>query len=338
MTKRLTQLSGLTASVLSLAATASADIKINENVTFSGYAAGSYEYSKWKGSKATDSLFDGTKDTPSADAVKGQLTASYKPVTGVVSLYYVPNLPKNELAVLDAYVTYDAGQGVTITGGKFLSWMGYEAFDTVNMAQITYGAPTVGYLGSIPAYHTGLKVEYGDNEQGTGFAVVDSVYSPNGFSRGDGELVHNGGFEAYYTYKGIQNFQFWSGAVYDTKGGFQKHSVWMLDIWAQYTVSKEITVAGEIAEKNGGDTLKGWDWLAYLNYTASDKVNVVFRVSGEQLNAATKATGASNYVQYTIGPSYKVTDNLTVRAEYSYYNYKTGSDKNFFGVQGVFKF
>src|SRR3954467_2352640 len=97
------------AGLIALAATlpAFADIKINDNLTISGYAAGAYEYQKVKSKPSTDSLFDGTKDTPSADAVKTAFTASFKPVTGVISLYYVPNLPKNELTILDAYVTYD---------------------------------------------------------------------------------------------------------------------------------------------------------------------------------------------------------------------------------------
>lgn len=345
MTKRVTKLGGMTATLLTLAATAFADVKLNENFSISGYAAGAYEYTKWKGSPSSDSLFNGAKDTPSADVVKTALTASFKPVTAVVSLYYVPNLPSSvgdEATILDAYVTYDAGNGVTVTGGKFLSWMGYEAFDTVNMAQITYGAPTVGYLGAVPAYHSGLKVEYGDKEQATGFAVVDSVYSPYNFAKGDGELRHNAGFEAYYVYKAVPDLTLWAGAVYDTKGGFQSHNVWMLDVWAQYQVNKQVAVAAEVTDKNGGQWLKGYDWLAYLNYATNDKFSTVFRISGEQLSSDTKtaafAAGRSNYIQYTVAPSMKVTDNLTVRAEVSFYNYKNTPDKTFFGVQGVFKF
>jgi opacity protein-like surface antigen len=342
MTNRVTRLGGLAALVLAVASTASADIKLNDNFSISGYAAASYEYTKWKGQDSTDSLFNGQKDTPSADAVKTAFTASFKPVTGVISLYYVPNLPTNELTVLDAYVTYDAGGGLTVTGGKFLSWMGYEAFDTVNMAQITYGAPTVGGLAPIPAYHTGVKVEYGDNDFSSGVALVDSVYGPT-FSRGDGELKHNAGFEAYVTYKAIKDFTFFGGLVYDTAGEHQKHSVVMVDLWAQYQLTKQLVIAGEITDKDAGDSAKGWDWLVYLNYSFTDKASIVGRISGENPNSNTKLAGLAEYQQYTVGPSYKVTDNLTVRAEYSYYDYKAhdaypSTTKNFFGVQGVFKF
>src|SRR4051812_16990437 len=171
-------------SLLAPLTAAFADIKINDNMTVSGYAVGAYEYQSPDPGADTDSLFNGAKDTPSADALKTIFTMNFKPVTGVLSLFYIPNIPtgamKNELTVLDAYVSYDAGGGTTVTAGKFLSYLGYEAFDPVNMSQITYGAVTVGTLGAIPAYHTGLKVDGGDKDFGYGLAVVDSVYSPYG--------------------------------------------------------------------------------------------------------------------------------------------------------------
>ena len=324
--------------LVALAATlpAFAEIKINDNLSISGYAAGAYEYQKVKSLPGTDSLFDGTKDTPSADAVKTMFTANFKPVTGNISLYYVPNLPKNELTVLDAYFTYDAGGGFSVTGGKFLSYLGYEAFDTPNMSQITYAAVTVGTLGAIPAYHTGVRVDYGDKDISYGFAVVDSVFSPNGFSKGDGELNHNAGFEAFLKYTAIPDLTLWAGLAYDTKGGFQPQSVTVLDFWAEYKLTKEATVAAEFCTKDGGDFSKGNTWLAYLNYAFDAQFSAVLRVSGENLSGKTVG---NNFTQYTVGPAVKLTDNLSVRAELSYYDYKgTGLDKTLYGVQAVFKF
>ncbi|MSU48811.1 MAG: hypothetical protein EXS37_06950 [Opitutus sp.] len=135
MNTRFKLAAGLT---LAASLTAFADIKVNENLMINGYAAGAYEYQKVKGFAATDSLFDGTKDTPSADAVMTAFNFTFKPVTGTVSLYYVPKLRTNELTVLDAFATYDVGGGLSVTSGKFLSYMGYEAFHTGSMALITY--------------------------------------------------------------------------------------------------------------------------------------------------------------------------------------------------------
>jgi hypothetical protein len=329
------------ATALSLAATMSAfaDIKVNDNLMINGYAAGAYEYQKVKGSPATDSLFDGTKDTPSADAVMTAFNFTFKPVTSTVSLYYVPNLKTNELSVLDAYVTYDVGGGYSVTGGKFLSYMGYEAFHTASMSQITYSPVTIGTLGAIAAYHSGIRLDYGDKDVSYGFALVDSEFSPNGFAKGDGEFVRNAGFEAFVKYTAIKDLTLWAGLGYDTKGGFQKESVTVLDFWAEYKLSKDVTVAAEFSTKDGGDFAKGSTWLAYLNYAIDKKFSAVFRVGRENLSGKTKTVGM-NFTQYTVGPSYAVTDNLTIRAEYSLYDYsgKGAKDKNLLGLQAVFKF
>ncbi|MEO6568594.1 MAG: outer membrane beta-barrel protein [Opitutaceae bacterium] len=339
MTKHVTKVVGWSASLIALAATASADIKLNDNFKVGGYMAASYEYFKPDPGPSSDSLFNGGADTPSADALKTIFTAEFKPVTGVVSLFYIPNIPsgvmRNETTILDAYVAYDAGGGVTITGGKFLSYLGYEAFDPVNMSQITYSPVTVGTLGSIPAYHTGVKFDYSEPTFGAGFAILDSVFSPKGIDKGDGELKHNAGFEGYVKFTGVPDLVLWAGFAHDTKGNFQSHKVTVLDFWAEYKVTKMLTVAGEFLSKDGGDFNKGTTWLAYVNYAFTDKYSVVGRIGGENLGGK---TAGSDFIQYTVGPSAKITDNLTVRAEYSYYDYDGGFSKSLFGVQAIFKF
>lgn len=326
---------------LSLAAslTAFADIKLNDSLTISGYAAASYQYFSPDPGTDTDSLFNGAKSTPSADALKTIFNITTKPVSGVVSLFYIPSIPtgvmKNELTVLDAYATFDAGGGYTVTAGKFLSPLGYEAFDPVNMAQVTYSPVTVGTLGAIPAYHTGIKFDYADKTVGYGLSLVDSVYSPFGIDKGDGELKRNAGFEGYITSKGLGDLTLWAGFAFDTQGNFQAENVLTLDFWAQYQVDKKTTVAAEICTKDGGEFSKGWTWLAYYNYAFTDKVSLVARVGGEKLSGK---TAGSDLIQYTLGPSVKVSDNLIVRAEYSYNDFKSGASRSLFSVQGVFKF
>jgi len=326
MTKQSTRLTGWAAALLALTATTFADIKLNDNFSVGGYAVGSYQYTKAKGTPATDH-FD-------LDAVKTLFTASFKPVTGVVSLYY-PGVAGNEVTVLDAYATYDFGGGYSVTGGKFLSYLGYEAFDPVNMTQITYGAPTVGSMFSVPAYHSGVRLDYGSDANSFGLALLDSVYSPYSIFKGDGELIHNGGLEGYYKYTGTKDLVLWAGFAYDTKGGFQPHSVLTLDFWAQYALSKEVTVAAEFANTDGGNGKKGASWLVYAGYAPTGPVSWTFRVSGDNPDSS---VAAKDYTQYTICPTYKATDNLSIRAEYSYYDYSGGGSKSFYGVQALFKF
>jgi hypothetical protein len=328
---------------LALAATAIADIKLNDNLTLSGYAVGAYMNYKPNAAPGVDSLFDASKPIPGggdSNDVLTRLTMNFKPVTGVISLNYFPNLGgSNEFTVLDAYAAIDAGGGTTVTIGKFLSYLGYESFYPALMDQVSYA--NGDFLAPIPGYHTGAKVDFSSNGVGGGFAVVDSVYSPYGGTRGDGELKHNGGFEGYLTYTAIPNLTLWAGAAFDTKGGFEPHDVTTLDFWASYQLTKAARVAAEFVSKDGGYDAtsgynnKGTNWLAFLNYTFTDKVSSTFRISGEEMSH-----DGPKFTKYTIAPAYAVNANFLLRAEYSYYDYSrfTSSHADFFGVQAVFKF
>lgn len=327
MTKYSSRLIGWVVALLALAATASAEIKLNDNFSVSGYIAGSYQHTDPKPGDSVDRF--------NIDSSQLLFTTNFKPVTGVVSLFYVPNASQ-ETTVLDAYVTYDAGGGLTITGGKFLSPLGYESFFNVNNATISFA--NGDFLAPIPGYYTGVKVDYASKDFGVGLALVDSIYSPF-YLKGDGELKHNAGFEGHFVYKAVPNLTLWAGFAYDTKGSSaitsQLHSVLTLDFWAQYQFDKKTTVAAEYAHKDGGlPGTKGYNWLGLVNYAFTDKVSTAFRIGGEKL------TAGPSFTKYSIAPGVALTDKLTVRAEYSYYDYKDASvDKaNYFGVQAFFKF
>lgn len=327
MTTYSNKLTGWACAFLAIAVTASADVKLNDNVSVNGYAVGSYQLS--------DTTPGTSSDTFQVDTALLGTTVSYKPVTGVASLLYTPNAA-NEVTLLDAYVTYDLGGGASVTGGKFLSYMGYESFYPIYMDQITYANGQ--FLAPIPGYHSGIRLDYSNDTSGAGIALVDSVYSPYNATKGDGELKHNGGVEAFYSFKGIKDVTLWAGVAYDSKGGFQPHDVIMLDFWASYQVSKALRIAGEYAHKDDGDVVAtGYNWLGFLDYSFTDKVSAAFRVSGEKLDSA---TGGASFTKYTFAPAVALTGNLTVRAEYSYTDYSNAAwdSASFVGVQAVFKF
>lgn len=323
MKTRLTLAAALT---LASSLTAFADVKVNDTLSVGGYAAGSYRNTDPDPGTATDK-FD-------LDAAKVLFTGTFKPVTGVVSLYYQPGAP-SDITLLDAYATVDVGGGTSVTAGKFLSYLGYEAFDIPNMSQLSYA--NGDFLGPIPGYHSGVKVDYSDKDTGFGLALLDSVYSGPNYLKGDGELKHNAGFEGYFTYKAIPDVTLWAGFAYDTEGNVihKNHSILTLDFWASYNLSKQATVAAEFCTKDGGTGDKGYNWLLFYNYDFGNNVSSAFRVSGEELS-----NNGPSFVKFTVCPAYKINDNFSVRAEVSYYDYDRGpaNSATFFGVQTVFKF
>jgi hypothetical protein len=322
------------AALLACAASMSlrADVKLNENFSIGGYVVGSYTVNDPDTGPSTDRL--------DLDAVKTTFSASFKPMTSTVSLYY-PN--GTDVTILDAFFTYDVGNGSSVTAGKFLSYLGYEAFDPVNMTQISYAPVTAGTLFTIPAYHSGIRYDYSDKAWSFGGALVDSVNAPTIF-KGDGELKENAGFEVYGKFTGLPNTAVFLGYAHDTEGntatGFAPmHSISVWDLWVEYKLGSATTLAAEFATKNGGPGVRGDSWLVYLNQAFSPNFSTVFRVGAQSLsNSTVAATGQDDYEQYTIAPTWKVNDNFAVRAEYSYYDMTAGASRNFFGVQGLFRF
>ena len=332
----MTKLTGWTASLLALAATASADVKINDNLSLSGYASAAGTITDTTPSTSPkDTLFNSGKGN--LDSAVVAANGKYQDFTGKVSLLYVPNkgTAADSSGVLDAYLAYTQGE-ITVTAGKFLSYMGYESFYASNMNQLTYGST----IADIAGYHTGAKIDYTTKTFGAGVAVVDSEFPATGFNRGDGNYKHVGS-EAYVTYTGIDKLTLWEGIGYgdqDPVGAKVFYNDFVNDLWASYALNAKTTVAAEWTYADIG-TVKNNGWLTFAQYTFTDKFSGIARVSG------IKKDGSSAGTNFTLAPSYKLTSNLVIRGEVSYADSvagapPTGSGKKgaFYGVQALFTF
>ena len=284
----------------------------------SGYAAATYatfdgESSFWEG------------NTP-FDVVKVGFEGTYGAFTGYASLFYTPNVEGEDAGFLDAYVTYKAGS-FSITGGKYLSYLGYEAFDTVNMNQITYA---VG-IGGVPAYHSGLRADYADDIWSAGFSVSDSEMGGDGFWEGDEDFGDDLGIEGYVSYKGISKLTIWAGFGFEDTEDADDWATY--DLWASYDVSDKFTVVGEIIyhEAQG---IEGYQGLLFGKYAFTDKFSLVGRW-GFALPNGNDPDGYS----YTISPTYAFCKNILVRAEVTYFDSEDDdADGLFGGVQALVKF
>ncbi|HEY3756891.1 MAG TPA: outer membrane beta-barrel protein [Opitutaceae bacterium] len=316
------------------ATTAFADVKLNDNVSLSGYAVGSYQYVDPSGGTSSDSF--------NLDAAKASLLLNFAPVSADLGVYYTETESgTSDLTLIDANVTYDAGHGLTITGGRFLSWMGYEAFDPVNMFQVSsaYINPS-GTIMFYPAYHEGVKIKYASTYFTAGAALLDSLNGPTIY-RGDGELKHNAGTELFLALTPVKGLTIWSGLGYDSKGNqpYQRQSTTVPNVWIQYAAGNA-TVAAEWIRQNHGPGSSGDDGLALLDYSFTPTLSSAFRVSAGKLDDTTAAPGLG-FTKYTISPALKVAPHLTLRPEFSYIEYHNNgpiAHDVFLAVQALFQF
>jgi hypothetical protein len=312
------------ASSLALVASAFGDVKVNENFSVNGYAVGAVTSTDVDGGENIDTYFEnkGGPAIPNADAVKLGLLGKAGQMSAYGSILYVPGAA-NEAGLLDAFATYDTGVGLKITGGKFLSYLGYEAFDPINMAQLTYGST----IFAVPAYHTGAKLDYSGKTFSVGVAAVDSIYSgKNGFFEGDREYSDDMGFEAVVTYTGIQNLTVFAGiAMEDTYNA--ANDLFIFDLWLSYNVTDKLTLAAEYDTQD--DYMDGW--LGLASYKFTDKFSGIVRISGVEWD------DGSSDMKYTVAPTYTINSNFSLRAELSLGEGDTG-DYTFIGGQIVFKF
>jgi opacity protein-like surface antigen len=323
MIKKLT---GLTASLVALASTANASVKINDYLAIEGYVAASATVSDPDSGSSDESFIDSAANN--LDSALFAFTGSYESFSGKLSLLYVPDDVGGTARVLDAYISFNAG-AATITAGNYLSYMGYEAFHAGSMAQLTYG-----YASGIPAYRTGAKVDFVASETlSLGASITDSYNSQGALlNQGDEDWDNGLGYELVATYTGIDKLTVFLGLGVDDEDGATNE--YALDFWVSYALTDKLTVAGEISYLDDANT----SYIAFAQYAFTEKFSSVFRVSGTEDDATNEL---ATYL--TIAPAYALTENLTIRGEVSYADTDGASyglvDKGFFyGVQGVFKF
>ena len=251
------------------------------------------------------------------ETTAGQVEVNFSFVSGSVSSnigldFGAGSKYASEGNLEEAYITYDFGNGFSVTGGKMLSYMGFEAFDPTNMYQYSYAYDvdaaiiTGGGIQSIyDAHDFGASIDYGTDSFSIG------VWS---------SLEANAGYELALAFTGIENFTakaIWSDF---SDQGYEKSTYWV-----SYSMDK-LLLAAEIAENdqltNGNDV----DGILFMaNYAVSDSVGLTVRYSEEEVTGATNSTVAYDGSKITISPSYVFNDNFSGLIEYSTYDMDSGT-------------
>ena len=286
-------------------------ISITDNLGVRGFVQGSYETTEIGTTTDTESL-----DMNWADV---DFLFSSEKVGAEVHL-------KSDGSTVDleqAFLTYDLGGGLNVTGGKYLSLLGYEGDEPYKLYQRSM-AYVIGDDNKIPfaAYHQGVKAAFSSGDLSGAISVVDSVYN----SDGNAAEV---GFEAQIKYTGLENFTIAIGTAQenDTTTTVDEY----YNLWVEYGGIDSLILGAEYNsyDYNGKD---GDSWMLMGNYSVNEKVGLTLRYSQvEEDNLDYEAD------KFTISPSYSFSDSLLGRIEYS-----TGEvgddDVDYFSIEALFTF
>jgi hypothetical protein len=212
----------------------------------------------------------------------------------------------------EAIITYDFGNGFSVTAGKMLTYMGFEAYDPTNMYQYSYAYDygNYGVQTIYDAYDVGVSVDYGTDDYSIG------VWS---------SAENSAGYELALAYTGIENFTakaIWSDFS-DQVGGpsYEKATYWVSYQFGSLLLAAEIAEADFQSDADTPPNSPDKDgFLVMANYAFTDSAALTLRVSTEETSDWDSETLTSDITKFTISPSYIFTDNLSGLIEFSTYD------------------
>ena len=209
----------------------------------------------------------------------------------------------------EAVVTYDLGNGLSVSAGKMLSYMGFEAYDPTNMYQYSYAYDIgfqTGYEGAqliYDAYDVGVSVDYGTDDFSIG------VWS---------SMEADAGYELALAYTGVENFT--AKAIFSDFSAPTSEAYEKSTFWVSYQMDK-LLLAAEVAENDQADTGSDIDgYLFMANYAMTDAAAITLRYSGIEITGHSDEIVEYEGTKFTISPSYVFNDNFSGLVEYSSYD------------------
>ncbi len=290
--------------ILAFSATSSfAQIKITDNLTVTGFFDMSSTYDT--ATKSNSLSFD-----------QFEVDFIYNYGRGLSAQADINSLSGGSVDLEQAFVTYKAPNGFSITGGKFLSCSGWETAEPTGLYQYSYSA-TLVYGG----YQNGAAVGFGNGKVGFFGSVVSSVWD------GSDTSFDDLGFEAQIAFTPVEAFTAKVAYLWEDMGGFEQS---LLNGWAMYatgpvTLAAEYNYLANWGESGNG----GYGWILMGNMALSDKVGATVRYSGLDTDADGKFT------EITFSPSYTITDNWGVLAEL---RRDIDSEVTLFAFESIFTF
>lgn len=290
----------MAATLVGLGAVSSlAEIKVNDNLSLSGFIDMSTTYNT-----------ESEVGTMTFDQFEVDFMYKFDKLTGRVDLSQGGvGGGAGALAVEQAFLSYGIGSGATsLTLGRFLSASGYESAEPTGLFQYSVSktlVPVPGAAGTYGGYQTGLALSY----NGGVFAMHGALLT-NPWDGNDADVT-NPGFEAQIALMPTSAITVKATYVGDlmedsTGESFSKH---LANAWAQFA-SGPITAAAEFNYLINYDETADMGYMAMVNYKIASNYAVTLRHSGWKYENADDM-----FMEFTLSPSVVLTPNWSALAE-----------------------
>ena len=201
-----------------------------------------------------------------------------------------------------AFLTYDAGNSISVTVGQYGSALGLEREDPQGLYTVSRA-----YRGA------GLNLGDADNNtaQGVAFSYASGDFSARLSLQDDNGALDaddNLDTEISVAYTGIENLVLGGGV----EQGNGDQSTDITNVHATYTAGKTLIAAEwiELDSATVGDDVEAYSII--VDYDLSDKLGIAIRVTDEDSD-----TAADDVESVTIAPNYAITDDLGAILEFS---------------------
>jgi len=284
-----------------MVASASA-VKINNNLSINGFIDGSYSMIEDGPTNAAGTTFGDTQDLQ-GDEVELNFVLTNGAVSGLVAVDSTDVNGNTGINFEQVHFTYDLGNNIAITVGRYGSALGLEREDPAGLYTFSraYKDSDGFNFGNVDnAAVEGVTVSYSADV----WSLAASFENNRDANIENDELD----LELSFSYTGIADTSIGGGYYFSNESTSAGEND-ALNINATRQFGK-LLIGAEYSEiqNDAGDRDA---YLLLVDYDYNDKIGIAARVSQAE------QAGGTDYEKFTIAPNYAITENLGAIIEYS---------------------
>jgi hypothetical protein len=295
-----------------------AEIVINDFLSFEGFVDMSYTHTDTE----TAGSADDNESSFGLDQVEISWLFDFDAVTAQIDLQHEGDREVDtDSEVEQAFVTYHFADGGAITAGRYASMLGFEAFEPTGLYQFSFAYDDLSIL---PSYAQGVKYTYATDTTFFGISLQDTVFDDidgiNQLGGNSSESSH--GVEVAGSINMENGITFFLGGAYEDG---EVDDTYVINAYTTYETGAWLFAAevnfgnskdGDFGGAAAGTDVDAFSALVMANLAYSEQASVTGRLSYVDFDG--DAASDQHAVKYTAAHNYAFTDNLLLVTEVSF--------------------